>query len=210
MADIAYLQEHRSLCPLTEQRALLQTAGVLEAAQVFTDPAPRRRSARRLLPQRDRAILLCAPGVRFWIATPAVLGVTTDALDALRRLSLQGAVLWVASTGRSYAWVPAAAPVTDLAGEIAAEAGARRSGAMSVAALAREARGRAANAAAWSEARAMWRDRRFTVEAIEGRTGLGKRALYHAVERGELPVRDAAEFARLARAVLPEAVASVS
>ena len=190
--QVVYLRHDRALPGVRSQLEAIATAGLDTAlVPVFTGGLTKSKQTRGCL--LDPACLLavdtCSQGTEFWVSHEAVLGTAAEAAAMLEVLGEHDAVLQVASSGKRYTWHPAAASLAALVRATAKPQKTTHDGKMSAAALAREAKHRAENAEAWAEAKLMWNDRSNTVLAIEKVTGIKRRSLYHAVERGYLPKR---------------------
>jgi hypothetical protein len=193
----AYMRETKSLPSAERQMEVPCAAGLIalnpERDNAYLDAARRRRMADLVLVERAHAIHACRPGDELWIATPAVLGASVDdALSVLEQVTRRGAVLRIAATGKMFTWHPEAASALALA--IGEELRRAKTSTAREAAKAREARTRGEMKRSWDQAKAMWSDLQHTVKAISEATGIKVRTLYNAVERGELPPRQAQPF----------------
>lgn len=203
MTDRAiYRRGGKGLPSLEEQDAELRKAGVeADGGRIYTDEAPRKRRGPddTPLPELEYALMSRrVPGdeLELWVSHPCVFATSeADAKLRMARLTEQGATLCIASTGGRYRWHPDAAPALRLCGQIADDLVNWRTKPGREGAARKAARTKEQQAQAWKRLREMWpASAGFTLAQIKAETGISPRTAYNAVDRGELPPRDAQPF----------------
>lgn len=185
---------------MEEQDAVLRAAGVeADGRRVYTDEKPRKRRGEddTSLPELECALMSRrAPGDELWVSHPCVFGTSeADVKLRLARLTRQGATLCIASTGGRYWFHPDAEPALKLAGEIVQDLTRWRTSPGRAGAARAKARTKEQQAQAWKRLREMWpASAGYTLAQIKAETGISPRTAYNAVERGELPAREAQPF----------------
>lgn len=173
---VAFIRLGKGLPSEAEQRAALAADGAApdEVAEAWVEPAPKKGAAPV---QWGYMLGALREGDEVAISRPAILAASErEARERLAALTERGAVLRIASTGRSYRWHPDAAEALQLAADVRAD---ERSLVMGKARAGLAALGRQRfEPQQWKEARALWADPAVTAEAAAERSGIGMRTLY--------------------------------
>lgn len=185
---VVYIRVTKGLPTEPAQREALTAAGVEpdELAEAWVDRQVRKaRPGENRFQQRDYMLGAVRAGDEVWVARPAVIGAAeADILDFLSRMTEQGGVLCVASTGGRHRYHPDVHEALKLVQDVRADERA--------AVMAKARRGVKKPAGKQpigkqriEAARAVWFDATITAEDASTRTGIGVRTLYRYFgERG--------------------------
>ena len=174
---VVYIRVAKGLPPETEQRAEMIAKGAEpgEMADAWVDKGKPKPGEQR---QRDYMLGAIRPGDEVWISRPAIIGASEpDILDFLARMTEQGGVLYVASSGRRYRWHQDAADALRLAQDIKAD---ERDAVMAKARGGiRKRRETLFSPEQWALAERLWHDHTVTAKGVQAATGINWSTLYH-------------------------------
>lgn len=177
---VAYIRTSKGLPTEAQQREALASAGVEpgDLAEAWVDRQARKpKPGEAPFPQRDYMLGAVREGDEVWVARPGVVGSgEPDIIEFLRRITEQGAVLCVASTGGRHRFAPELQQALDLVRDIRRD---ERALVMEKARAGLKNLGRKTfTPQQWKEARRLWADKAVTAEDAAARSGIGQRTLY--------------------------------